>query len=1243
MKLTDSQLAAIAHRGSSLLVAASAGTGKTEVLARRCVSLVADREHPCGIDRLLVVTFTRAAAAELRVRVARMLRQEAERATDRELCRHLRRQEMLVDAADIGTIDAWCGRVLREHFAEAGVDLEFSVLGEEDARLLRDQVLGELLEQIHRAGDSLTQQARAWIARATAPGDEFLRQLVQGLNAFREHLVNSDAWFEQQRVASQRDDTAAVLAAALAEECRFQWEQLAALLGGAMATPCVAMPRRQVASPSGRQDADAPRVAECLRPYCDALGAWAQRLDDPGQVASVVAEIKAFRFAKPAREAAEPPEVPEVRKRWLGERLQAAWPPETVESILRHAPAAAGLVTTLLEIEARYQQMLVERKRQLAACEFADVLRMTLDLLGRPTQNPQREPTEIARRLQRRYEHILVDEYQDTSPVQVEILRLVTRDEPGRSNRFMVGDVKQSIYGFRQAEPRLFIELGEALDAGRVEGHVQYLSDNFRSHPGLLTALDELFARLFDRALGGTGYGAKERMRAGRDDDVGQVAAVTCATGPRVEVHVIEHEPRRGRSGEEDDADQPEIELIEREAQLAANQIRALLEAGVCVPERNAEGMLSVRPLRLTDMVILLRSAVQKAGQVARVLRASGIPCLASGRESLLDAVEVIDICNVLELLVNRRQDVPLAGYLRSPLVGLTEAELLEVRGVLGGRKGGFYEAVQRFREQRPIASIAAKLDGALGQLDRWANAAREEELPALLRRVFQDSGVVLWAQALKGGRQRVALLRSLESFAIAFAGGRRAGSDDFVAYLEQLAAEEIDPGALAAGDQDVVRIMTIHGAKGLEFPVVFLLGTGTQFNRQRQRESLQCDPDLGLGLRFSDYPTRATLTSARHHVIARRAARRELEEELRLLYVAATRARERLFIVGHAPPGAWENYRAQHGGRAGSPPLISRMSVHNCLEWVLMAAAGEALHAADKPLVRVVTRRPTDIPVVEPAAVAGAPIAPRSPMPEDDAWVERGRELLAAEIDRPFSAAPAVLSVSAAKELALRARGEDQPRVLDAPGQPLPGPSFATEPATAAIAGGTPALPADGRELGVACHRFLQHADLTRLGSPANVQAQVDALVAAGRLSPEDGALVPAEDIVWFGGTAEGRLAARAAGAIRREVPFVYALPLGESGEHTIVRGVIDCLIETADGLVILDYKTDWLADERDLAERLGGYQVQLQLYAQAAGAIFARPVTRAALVFLRARRVLEVPLGLPATVELFGGLAAQ
>ncbi len=1217
MNLTPAQQRAIAHRGSSLLVSASAGSGKTEVLARRCVSLLVDTAAPCEVERLLVVTFTRAAAAELRVRVARMLRAAAAQTRDAASRRHLRRQELLVDAAEIGTIDAWCGRLVREHFAAAGVDVAFTTLSAEEAALLRGEVLDMLFERVHRGGDELAAAARRWIARGPTPDDAFLRRLVAQLNAFREHLVNPGPWFERQRARLAGEATAEaerLLAAALRAECLFQGEQLAALPDGG---------------------------AAALMGYAAALSDWAERLRDPGRLLDVVRELGAFKLAKPGRNAGgEPAVIGSIRKRWLEERLQEAWSADGVSAMLEHAGLVQQWLGTLLELEAEYHRMLSEAKSRQAAYEFGDILRMALDVLGEPEGDAGRRPTAVARQLQQRYEHILVDEYQDTSPIQVEILRLVTRDAPGRTNRFMVGDLKQSIYGFREAEPRLFAELAAAFRAGRAEGRVEFLSDNFRSHGELLEGLNRIFARLFDPALGGTSYGPEERLRAGRAAD--ELPNPTLP-GPRLAVHVIEAE----RGGSDSDSEALEIDRIEREAALAAERMQALLAAGARVADRGPDQRPLLRPLRLADMVILLRSARHRVGHVARVLRACGIPCVTSGREALLDSLEVGDVRCVLELLVNRRQDVPLAAYLRGPLVGLTAAELWEIRaGIEGaaieapGEESGaraslssalppaldppadFFEAVRRYCAARPDPALAARLDAALEQLAGWATAAREEELPAVVRRILRDGALEHFSAGLKDGPQRVAQLRSLVSLADSFAAAQHGGVAEFVEYLRRMEAEEVDPGALATGDEDVVRILTIHAAKGLEFPVVFLLGAGSPWNRQSKTASLRCDEALGASLAFRDYPTRRRLKGARYHVLGQRTVQRDLEEELRLLYVAATRAREQLFIVGHAPPGTWAAQCEQYGGR--EPPLLARLSAASRLEWVLMAAAGELgdIDARSRWLA-VTVHEPTTIAVPEPAAVVQvAPLRPPAEADGEEAWVARGRALLAANRGRAAQDLPGLLSVSAAKERVTREWAAEQPRAMDQGRLALRRPRL-----------GVGAC-AEGNEIGTACHRFLECADLSVLGDAAAVRRQVAAQVAAGRLLPEQAELVPVDDVAWLFGEPEGRLLAESARDVRREVPFVYGLPLGAGGERVVVRGIIDALVDTPAGLVIVDYKTDRPRDADDWAARLAGYGLQVRVYAQAAGAIFDRPVHRCVLALLSARRIESVA-AVPVTAD--------
>jgi len=1200
VKLTANQSAAIAHRGSNLLVAASAGSGKTEVLARRCLDLVADPRQPCRVDQLLVVTFTRAAAAELRARIGRMLRQAGRETRDPRTRDHLRRQQVLVDATDIGTIDAWCGRMVREHFADAGVDVGFTVLGEHEARLLRQDVLDELFRWIYTSDEELAVRGRAFLSRHARPSDTFLRELIARLNMVREHVLEPDGWLARQGELVRRDapeleaDARQVLVKGLAAECRFQVAQVDQMLS-----------------------AGAPELREHLSEYAACLRDWAERLAGGADLLDIANAIKSQKLSSGGD---LPPAAAgifeQVQKRWFGDRLKGRWEPETIERIIETAVPAAGLLDTLLRLETRYHDLLTATKQRRATYEFGDVLRMTYELLGAPPDDGPRRPTPLALRLRQRYEHVLVDEFQDTSPIQVEILRLVSRDEPGRTNRFLVGDVKQSIYGFRQAEPRLFAELAAELRVGRSDGRVQPLTENFRSHADLLDGLNRIFAMLFDPALGGTAYGDEERLSAGR----GELPNETLDNAARIDVQVLEAERgRRGGDNDEGEDDALPLERVEREAVIAADVVRDLLSRGVMIVDHGAGGEPALRPLRLGDIAILLRSAKVNAGQVASVLREMGVPCATGGRESVLGSIEVMDVRNALTLVANRRQDVPLAAYLRGPFVGLSERELMALRP--NSNERGFLDAVTAYAARGPDAHLRERVRAALAQLDGWVAAARIADVPSLLRRIVRETGHRLFALALRGGAHRAGLLRALESIADEFAATGQHGVAEFVAYLDQLEAREVEPGAAVATGDDVVRVMTIHAAKGLEFPVVLLLYAGSEFNRQCLREPLQWDEREGIGLRFFDFPARREVISARQQLVRHARFERELEEELRLLYVALTRARERLFIIGHAKPGAWDALQTAAGQQSGVPPLITRLTAKDMLEWILTAVAANGAHEARDgcpPRVRVTTREAASVRLPEDAA-SGAGAAAESEVDwgdADEAWVRVARQRL--EVPPPLELAelPAVLSVSAAKELARREALADQPQALDHWTRPLEGPSFGADRAQA-----------DARLRGTAAHRFLEQVNLESLASAAALGEEIEAQVRDGFLGADEAALVPREELLWFGASESGRLVAAHAAAARRELAFVYALAVPGRDEHTIVRGVIDLLLDLPQGLLLLDYKTDEVDDGERLAERIVSYRPQVQLYAFAASAILGRPVWRSELVFLHARRCVAVP----------------
>ncbi|MBI5863002.1 MAG: UvrD-helicase domain-containing protein [Planctomycetes bacterium] len=1207
MKLTDGQKAIVAHRGSSLLVPASAGSGKTEVLARRCLSLLSDAARPCGVDQLLVLTFTRAAAAELRVRVAGMLRDAADGAPRESLRAHLGRQAVLIDSAEIGTIDSWCGRLVREHHATAGVDPAFSVLSAEDDVLLRRESLETLVEWIYTASDADAEAARSWVRRNARPSDAFLTDAIDALSRFRDHLVDDERWFAGQLADLSklddelRRDAQACLAVALTDECRFQADELDRVVS---------------------RTSDGP-LAKMLSDYRDALREWQGTLADPARLLDVSAGIAAYRFARrPIRmDESDKLRWEEIKDRWYAKRLRDAWGSDALRPLIDFAPQAAADARTLLQLEQRYQTLLQEQKRRRAAYSFGDVQRMALRLLRDADAAGAGRPSPIALELRRRYEHVLVDEVQDTSPVQFELLRMASREGCDESNAFYVGDVKQSIYAFREAQPELFAAMIAA--APELEGQVKVLSlcDNFRSHRRLVDAVNGMFGRLFDPLLGGIAYDQSARLTACREEP----ANPALDGAARVELHVVC--PPDGDANEKPDDEPAEddglpLERIEREAKIAAERIWELKRTGQ-VPERQPDGSMRLRAVRWSDVAVLLRAAAGHAPLAAAALRKAGIPSVAIGRESMLDSLEVSDVRNILSLLGNRRQDLALSAYLRGPFVQLSPAELLAIRE--RSPHGTFHDAVLDAAQGED--ALAGRVRAAIEQIDRWEEQSRSTDLPMLVRAIIRDGELWHFSRALPAGEHRVAMLQALVDFADELCGPGPIGPPEFVAYLDALESGGARPAAAAAIDDDVVRIMTIHASKGLEFPFVAALGLGSAFSRRSSAEPLLADEQAGLGLSFHDYSRKQILATAAHPILVRRQAERNRSEELRLLYVAATRARERLILVGHEKEGAWEDFVARYAANFGAPPLIERLNARSSLEWAMMAVAsgGSGCFAeareSRRDVSEVVVQVHREITDAAPAVESPSTKPMQSRMgQDDDAWIAAAERNIVAVLPTAGSRQAAVLSVSALKQRAHDA-GDEPAALLDFPIRLSP-------PGVSAELSGE-----EGRIRGTAVHRFLQFVEPRALDCDG-LRVEAERLVAENRLSPAELGHLDFDALAWLMQTPPMARSFAQPDRWRRETPFVYALPASCGGGNTIVRGVIDSLVMLDDGLLIVDYKTDRPRDDADWIARIRQYTLQLQLYSLAAAAIFQLPVSGAHLLFLQGRRMVDVDVT-PAALE--------
>lgn len=1180
IRLTDRQQAVVDHRGE-LIVAASAGSGKTEVLARRCVALLLDDKAPASLDRMLIVTFTRAAAAELRVRIGRMIRTA--------LCdcpptmkRHLRRQETLLDAAEIGTIDSWCGRIVREHFETAGVDPNFTMLDEQGAALLRAQTLDQLFEQVASSDETVFADVRRWLKRQPKPTEHFFRDFIAGLQSYRDHLADPAMWLAEIRaqvempVHARTTNVEAVLAKTFANEIADFLSYVTEIAAG---------------------------EAELLDPIVP-LQSYSE---DPNNqsIEDGIAVLNEVRFPTPSKASSKSIEKRAAQCKKECDKIKKAWAFDEIERLLANLPDVDELLGVCLSLEARYHELLQNAKRKRGVLEFGDVVRAALALLQTSSTDEAPQPSPLAMRLRDHYQHIFVDEFQDTNRIQAQLFELISRaDTPG--NLFTVGDIKQSIYGFRRADPRLFAARLAALESDDRENAL-FLPENFRSHPAILNTLNLLFARLFSKDFGGSDYGENEKFESGNP-------VVTDENGPkRVKLTIVHKDARKKTHDDEvaeanDETAEDDLEQMEIEALAIAKEIQSLIARGATITTKTADNS-TARPIGFGDIAVLLRSARVNSYHVAWQLRLAGIPALTGGRESLFSTHEVNDVVNVLRLLVSEDRDVTLAAYLRGPLVGLSAAELLQIRAA--APDDSYINATRAFLVADSNGELRQKVAIAMAALERWRRLARLATVIALVNRIIRESGIDLIARGAPLGQYRVAALHALRDVA---ASHGDATLGDFVAALDHMEELEQSPEVPAVDAEDAVRIMTVHASKGLEFPVVFLANTGAKWNVLSGSKSSLFDDDIGAGVRFFDTEKLSELRSPEHKQIQRAIRDREREEELRLLYVAATRAQEYLYFVGHGNSAKLDDYCALPQS-SGPLALWRRRRAASVLDWLMMAGASCAGH--DDVDFTIEVAMPADLQEWRAKHEREQDKSDREKpaLTEDDrAWAAATVAAIRSVAAIPRESTPIVLSVSQVKGRAQRQRATDRATLNDGN-------------ASSSVA--LPTFVTPGRKsptaVGLATHRFFEHVQWVDFVARDGVAKEMQRLRGEKLLRTDELELIDERGLRWFAETETARIFAENEPQMRRELPFVYGKAANDN-ERILLRGVIDLLVRDADGLQIYDFKTDRVASDAARARLVADYSVQMRLYAEAAAQIAGTAVTSASLIFLQARTIVSI-----------------
>jgi len=1369
--LTKEQLHAVRTTGRSVIVSAAAGSGKTTVLAERCAYLVCDAppDERCDIDALLVLTFTDAAAAEMRSRIVEAIRRRVEeRPNDERLCDQL----AFADAAQISTIHSFCFWAVRRWFSDLAIDPTATVLDADEASLLKKEVLDELFIDLYSASpekgnilgaDTLTTAASGICVpsgssgtAAHEPGERFARLVdVYGLGEdraiaafvlrlyeFTTSLPDPQAWLADavQSLTDHPQQVMESLADELRAELHAQQEHCEALAADL-----------EAGDPVGHYHAGR------IREYATQLADWTRELGEATDYSAEQFErlregIGGFNFGdkqaprlpkgtpdaeKAARKVASEQFSKQVKEKLFRDRLQNRFGLFSVKEWIEGLAGVAPYVATFVDLVHKFREAYAARKRRMNVIDFADLERFAFELLSE--DSGRRRPSEAARALQDRFAYVLVDEFQDINPLQQAILHLVSRESnPERSgNLFVVGDVKQSIYRFRLAEPNLFLDrLGRFRDGGARSpgvyagpspdmnvgargaqnevGEAIFLQSNFRSRPEILDTVNLVFRQLM-RGAGGVVYDDQAELRPGRTVDPGTPHLP-------VELHLLERNLKGlsitsaednddAAESESDDAvgdDTPEnrgqdwmdrgtLDLadaarwdpIEREAFLIGTRIRELTSMGgpgapgvayapgsdsitpspnhqitkspntapvadACPGRAGAPGSdtphganTNDKPLRHCDMAILLRATKVNADRMAGVLAAMGIPAYAEVSGSLFGTLEVRDVLAALQVLDNLQQDIPLAAVLRSGIFGerFTEDDLAELR--LIDREIPFHAAVREYAERGPDARLRSRIAEFVACVERYRDEVRRRPLADTIWNLYERQGYLAHAAGLPSGAQRRANLLKLHDLARKFGSFRRQGLHRFLRFIESMADEDRDVGAAPAIGEadDVVRIMSIHHAKGLEFPVVFVAGLGTQFNLGDRAGRMIFERRAKIGLKVIETERMIEYPSVVHQLAASEIERSTRDEEMRILYVAMTRARERLILVGSvnrldrvASPGP--------GSALVRPPTrLGVATARTPLDWLLPTLAGaprgEVIglggKVGERPLVSVALHGPDEMiewhiarPVDDREGALRRAVASLEPLPQDEPITpdDPGVENVLARLRNiyPWLSASSVRATVAASEFKGAFDYLHDPDMRPA--------SHASHRALRGDLFDATAAPRDAAaNRGILTHRVLQHLDFQKAAQGSGVALELQRMVECRVLTAAEAEMVAEDAIAWFVTTPLAEAIRVAGQAYRRELRFVTTEPLTyfdstvtvPSDDRVLVRGIIDGILPAGDGVEVVDFKTDAVSAE-GVPARCELYRPQMALYSRAAERLWRRPVRRCWLVFLTPRQTIAL-----------------
>lgn len=924
MKFTPEQQRVIELHNSNILVSAAAGSGKTAVLVERIIRMICDGEHPADIDRLLIVTFTNAAAAEMRERIAAGITARLEADPGNE---HIQKQSALLHNAQITTIDSFSLFLIRNHFNEIGLDPDFRVADEGEIKLLQQEVLAQLLEDAY-AGQFVPEAPEQFHACVEyfCPGgrESVLEQHILNLSRYAGSFPWPEEWLEERKNDYAAGDMEALVHS---DYGQYLTERVNRTVEGCLEK--LREVKRLCELPDGPY-----MYGELTEAEIEQL----ERLTSCKDLEEQAAKIPAVTFA---RLPSKKDDSVDPAKRELAKAirnsvkdtlsdLSESYFKTPLELAVEQGKACREPLRILLDLVLEFDRRLLAAKQERHLIDFSDMEHYALQILlkrekveesdGTGTDRTETKyrivPSDVAMEYRQYFQEILIDEYQDSNLVQEYLLSAISGEEEGRYNRFMVGDVKQSIYKFRLARPELFLEkydtYQETGDLCRID-----LAKNFRSRIQVVDAVNDVFSRIMSREIGGIAYDDKAALYPG--------AVYPAQEDPAYgsELLLI----RKPEKGEREESGIGEQHAEGAGVLVDYDNVRQLEALAIAARIKQLKGSLQVmekstgelRPVRYSDMVILLRTTSGWDEEFKKILEQQGIPVYITSKTGYFGALEVQELLQFLRVLDNPRQDIPLFGVMQSVFGGFTQEEIAQIRSGGEGhsrKRMTLYEALKEVAQSgRTVeegeeisagesageeAELSQKADTFLQRIGHYRDLTPFTSIRDLLQRILDDYDYLNYVTALPAGSKRRANVEMLLTKASAFEKTSYFGLFHFIRYMEQLEKYDVDYGEADTLDEnaDVVRIMSIHKSKGLEFPVVFVSGLSKRFNMQDANQSLIVDMDLGVAVDYVDSVRRIKNKTLRRAVLSAKMKEDNLAEELRVLYVALTRAREKLILT---------------------------------------------------------------------------------------------------------------------------------------------------------------------------------------------------------------------------------------------------------------------------------------------------------------------------------------------------------